>query len=451
MKIKTPPNIKEILDTTNPEKIISELQKASATDAKGRYYHWNDIYYKKSQYDDIELHWLGTKLARKQISKNIKLSHETNNQFSFCIPDCLQAQLHKIDQLAAGHIDANNNDLLCTAKNNHYLVSSLIQEETINSAQLEGATTTYTKAKALLNSQTKPQTDSEKMILNNYRLLKAAKEHKEDALSEDLILKLHLLATEDAISNDAEPGAFRTDNSIAVNDKQSQELIHTPPAATEIKKRMEELYAFANKKHDGEENEFIHPVIKSIILHFMIGFIHPFGDGNGRVARALFYSSILKSGYWLFEYISISKLLKKAPTQYQNAYLYSETDEGDLTYFIAYQLNICLRAIDNLFEYLKQKQREYKAILMALQGSSLEGTLSKIELNLLKDALKNPGMVFTAKTVVNKYAIAANSARKHLRTLAHFHLLLETKIGRESAFLSPADLADKLTSLKNQN
>ncbi|MDF7806851.1 Fic family protein [Pontiellaceae bacterium B12219] len=448
MRVKLPPKINmEALEKRAPE-LFAALQKASVTDNKGRYFHWNDIYHKRSQFDDAELFWMATKLVRKQISKNVTLSSNKNSRFSFCAPDGLQAQLHKIDKLAAGHIDTSDNELLNNAGQNHYLVSSLIQEETINSAQLEGATTTYTKAKALLNSDTKPKTESERMIINNYQLLRAAKDRKNSELSEELILKLHLLATEDAINNDAVPGAFREDDSIAVKDKQSHEIIHTPPLASEISERMAELYDFANKDHDGTENEFIHPVIKAIIIHFMIGFIHPFGDGNGRVARALFYWYMLKSGYWLFEYISISKLLKEAPVKYQNAYLYCETDEGDLTYFIDYQLNVCLRAIDNFFGYLKRKQQEYKAVLLALKDSSLEGALNKVELNILKDALRNPGSVFTAKTIVRKYDVVANSARKHLRTLAQYHLLLETKIGRESAFLSPADLADKLNELK---
>ena len=43
-------------------------------------------------------------------------------------------------------------------------------------------------------------------------------------------------------------------------------------------------FAFAN----AQSSPFVHPVVKAMALHFAIGFIHPFVDGNGRTARALF-------------------------------------------------------------------------------------------------------------------------------------------------------------------
>lgn len=46
---------------------------------------------------------------------------------------------------------------------------------------------------------------------------------------------------------------------------------------------------------------FIHPAIRAIILHFWLGYDHPFVDGNGRTARALFYWAMLRQNYSLFE------------------------------------------------------------------------------------------------------------------------------------------------------
>jgi Fic family protein len=51
----------------------------------------------------------------------------------------------------------------------------------------------------------------------------------------------------------------------------------------------------------------------------MIAYIHPFGDGNGRTARAIFYWSILRSDYWLFEYVSISKFIQEKRGDYDIA------------------------------------------------------------------------------------------------------------------------------------
>ena len=87
-----------------------------------------------------------------------------------------------------------------------------------------------------------------------------------------------------------------------------------------------------------------HHHIRAIILHFWLAYGHPFVDGNGRTARALFYWAMLHEGYWLFEFISISNILRKAPAQYGLSFLYSETDDNDLTYFIVAQTKVIRRA-----------------------------------------------------------------------------------------------------------
>ena len=65
---------------------------------------------------------------------------------------------------------------------------------------------------------------------------------------------------------------------------------------------------------------FLHPVIRSILLHFWVAYDHPFVDGNGRNARALFYWSMLRHGFWLAEFFSISHEILKAPRKYYRAF-----------------------------------------------------------------------------------------------------------------------------------
>ena len=63
------------------------------------------------------------------------------------------------------------------------------------------------------------------------------------------------------------------------------DVVHTPPIATELTKRMAQMCDFANSQ---TLEFFVHPVVRGIILHFLLAFDHPFIDGNGRTARALF-------------------------------------------------------------------------------------------------------------------------------------------------------------------
>ena len=193
-------------------------------------------------------------------------------------------------------------------------------------------------------------------------------------------------------------------------------------------------------------NSFIHPVIKAIILHFMIGYIHPFGDGNGRTARALFYWYMLRCGYWLFEFVSISKLIKEKRSDYDTAYIYTETDDFDLTYFIYHQVDVIIKAVDALRAHIAAKKSDFYHFIEWIEKSPVSHKLKRGQLELLKDALKQPGKVFTAKQVAVEFDITENTARTYLNGLVDEDLLMPTKSkkGKEVSYVSPAGLQQRL-------
>ena len=92
--------------------------------------------------------------------------------------------------------------------------------------------------------------------------------------------------------------------------------------------------------NDKYPRQFIHPIIRGIVIHFMISFVHPFVDGNGRTARAMFFWYMLRQGYWLTEYLSISRVIAKSKKAYEKAFLYTEADGMDIGYFVAYNLRV---------------------------------------------------------------------------------------------------------------
>jgi len=273
-------------------------------------------------------------------------------------------------------------------------------------------------------------------------LMKEIQRIKNEDLSLDMILSLHQIATKGTHDNDNVAGEFRTSNDIVIMDSDDN-ILHQPPLFSELPKRLRQLCEFANEKHTGEDGSiFIHPVVKAIILHFMMGYEHPFSDGNGRTARALFYWYMLKSGFDYFEYISISKFLKEAPKKYSMSYLYSEIDDNDLTYFIYYQVDIILRAIDDLLAYLHNKSVEYEEITNILKDSSLNEVLNFVQKDIIKKAIKNPGRVFTGLEISADYDIAPTTARKYLNELVSYKILASYKDGKTKAYIAPANLHD---------
>jgi Fic family protein len=259
-----------------------------------------------------------------------------------------------------------------------------------------------------------------------------------------MILDFHKIATNLTTENNVVPGEFRQDDDIYVEGTQG-EIVHQPPCYKHIHTRLQKLCDFANTDHSGSDGgQFIAPVIKAIILHFMIGYEHPFRDGNGRTARALFYWFMLKNEYELFRYVSISKLLKNDPKGYGLSYLYTEKDQNDLTYFIDFQLDIILSAFDELQQYLQHKTEEFHQVLQLLENSKYNNSLNFVQKDIIKKGTKEPGRIFTAKEIASSYGVSENTARTHLTKLVDLKLLLETKDGRTKLYVAPSDLMKRL-------
>jgi len=414
-----------------------------SVDEKGRYLYWDKFKWRVKKDDNPQKAWWATKWDRLRNSKSILLVDKNEKIFSFCVPDNLQAKLFKISNLAGQGIIPHN------SIKSQYLISSLVMEEAISSSQLEGASTTRKVAKDMLALEKKPKTEDEEMIINNYLLMKELKRVKDEELSVDMILNFHQIATRGNKSNGNIAGKFRKNNKIIITDGLDDNILHQPPCFKKIPARLQDLCAFANDEHTGENGtDFIHPIIKAIILHFMIGYEHPFSDGNGRTARAIFYWFMLKNGFDYFEYISISKLLKEAPKQYGLSYLYTEIDDNDLTYFIYYQVDIILRAIDELLQYLHQKSEEFEEIEGVLKDSILKDAFNFQEKDILKKSIKSPGRIFTANEVAVDYDISANSARKYLNRLAKYKFLIAAKDGRLITYIASENLREMIMRAK---
>ncbi|MGZ8904964.1 MAG: Fic family protein [Methylobacter sp.] len=415
------------------------------TDTEGRYLHWDKLrHLQPPEGWTTEDYWFVLKFARKNLYKKLPFTSKSGEQFQFCMTDSIYRDLHWIDQNAAGRIGMDK------PVNPHtrdtYLISSLI-EEAINSSQLEGASTTRNVAKEMLRQGRKPKDHSEQMIFNNYQAMQFIREYKEEQLTPAMILQLHRLLTEATLDDAGKAGQYRHANDdIHVVDASESVLLHTPPEASELPGRIGRLCRFAN---DMDSKEFIHPVIRAIILHFMIGYDHPFVDGNGRTARALFYWSMANQQYWLMEFISISRIIKQAPAQYGRAYLYTETDDNDLTYFIIHQLEVIKKAINALHEYLGRKAAELDAIEKRLDGSVLQGQLNHRQLFILRHALDHPNAIYSIKEHQAAHKITYQTARTDLLKLAdQFKILSKRKYGNLFVFVAPPDLGQTLIDVE---
>lgn len=412
----------------------------------GEYIHWDKLRHLTTPAQlSHKQWWFVIKLARKAIYKQLPFQDKNGNSFVLATTDSVLHKLHAIDRNTGNTIQSPAS-VLNTHMRDTYLVQSLI-EEAITSSQLEGASTTRKVAKEMLRTKRKPRDLSEKMIYNNYQAMRFVCDIKNEALTVDIILELHRILTKDTLDDSNAAGNLRTTDDIHVWDNTDQ-ILHTPPKATELKERLRKLCKYANAIND-QDNFFIHPVIKAILLHFMLAYDHPFVDGNGRTARALFYWSMANQNYWLMEFISISEIIKKSPRKYALAYLYTETDENDLTYFVIYQLDVILQAINALYEYVNKQSLEINETERLLHTNySLQNKLNYRQVALIKHALKHPNMHYQIESHRQSHNVTYDTARNDLLNLDKLGLLLKQKTGKSFTFIAPADLRKRIEEVE---
>jgi len=307
-----------------------------------------------------------------------------------------------------------------------HLANNLVDDEAISSSQLEGAATTTILAKEMIRKKRKPRTDDERMIFGNFDLMKSAWDFRDEPFSIELIRSLHSTGTKTLEQEKYTSGTFRTTDDVAVVDAQG-EIVHQPPQHDTIERLLTRVVKWLNSNDSG-----VHPVIQAITLHFVIGYVHPFRDGNGRVARALFYWYMFKSGYTGFRYIAISALLKEAPIQYGVSYLDTEHDNLDLTYFIKHQLKVIGRAIDEFVAVYQRAAQRMQELEERYSG------LEDIERKLIGFVSGEPRYrkkpTVTAREVESLLGISYNSAKQKLDDMVTAGILASEKTGKSTEY-----------------
>ena len=368
------------------------------------------------------------------------LQDKDGKPFTYSLADPVLELLHEIDRDASGRITTRD-QITNPQTRARYIESSLI-EEAITSSQLEGASTTREVAKAMIRSGRVPIDQSERMIFNNYQAIRLIDQLKDQLLTRDLLFTIHKTLIDGTREEGAERNYLRaSSDQIAVVDERDGTIVHEPPPAEHIPSRMDAMFDFANQTQTGA---FLHPILKAIILHFWLAYDHPFLDGNGRAARALFYWSVLSQGFWMFEFLSISSIIRKAPAKYVRSFLYTETDENDLTYFILAQLRVIQRAVNELYTYLEKKAEEIQKTEQFLQSSI---AFNHRQIDLLGHALRHPGMRYTISSHEKSQGVTYQTARTDLIDLADKKLFVMTKSGRAFVFTAPNDLPERLQAL----
>lgn len=415
------------------------LELYAPLDDKGRYQHFDEFRFRIPKGLDHALAWSVVKQARqRQLNPIIPLG-EPEQLGKLLLTPAMQLAMSEADRHTTGAALEWMSSKIGEQRHVQYLLNDLVEDEAISSSQLEGAATTTKIAKDLLKRQLGPRSPDEKMIVGNFRMMQFAWNQRHRPLSSALIAEMHKVGVEGIDDDKYQPGSYRSDDDVVVVDADG-DVVHTPPPAKGLEERLAKLAHWANANHhDVESSQYLHPLLKAIVLHFAIGFEHPFRDGNGRVARSLFYWYLFKQDFAAFRYIAISTLLKAVPVQYGKSYLYTETDELDLTYFLDYQCRVITRAISEFKGACQRAMESIQAFNTFLYESGLYRQLSDKQKTVLQVAKSGIASQFTSANVSENLGCSYNTAATVLNGLVEKQLFKKEKSGREWVY-SMADV-----------
>ncbi len=428
----------EPFPTLNQQKKLEAIQML--TDPKmqplfqkisSEYLYWDKVKYIVPNGVDIQILWHAVKIQRLLNAQIIKFG---KYEFHFTITKNMLALLHDFDMNLGGSLGTKS--IIPTTDKNYYLISS-IMEEAIASSQMEGASTTRRIAKDMLRKQLKPKNKSQQMIVNNYETINRISKGFRNDFSLEGLLDIHRSISNKTLDNPEDEGILRKNDDILVVDGITGSIAHIPPSCTEINEMINDLCKFAN---NDTNNNFIHPIIKGIIIHFMLAYIHPFVDGNGRTARSLFYWYMIKKGYWLTEYLSISRIIYTNKKAYEKAFQYAESDDNDLSYFIQYHLIVMKKAFEELKKYLQRKIDEQQNVLRFVGISNI----NERQRYVLRTISESKRTLFTPKELATQFDISSKTARTDLQVLVEMGYLNSTNLNKRAIGYVKSDKFDEL-------
>ncbi|MEK7580833.1 MAG: Fic family protein [Patescibacteria group bacterium] len=230
---------------------------------------------------------------------------------------------------------------------------------------------------AVLEGGNVPARDRDVQEILNYReVLKYIDKTQNSKLkipnfSEKDILTIHKL-TVDKVLSAATAGTYRL-NQVVVKNSKTGEISFKPPEANKVKKLVGDFLDWLN----GKEASDVHPVLKAGITHYVLAFIHPFVDGNGRASRAFATLVLFRGGYDIKKFFSIEEYFDRDSKRYYETLQsvsnqkVNSLSERDLTGWLEY---FC----EGVAEELERvKQRVQKLSL----DTKLKGRTGQIVLN----------------------------------------------------------------------
>lgn len=423
--MEKPPRITKELEAKALDllRVDSDFSKL-VDDVNESYLYWSKAKYKAQRGIPPELLWAAAKIRRSAG----RVIHTPIANFKFLFTTRMEKLC--FDACEAIGDQSRKGSLISSAKDFEFLMQSELSDEAISSSIMEGAVTTRKAALDIIKKREPPKGVSERMVWNNFRAMQFILDNCEKEMDEALLLEIHRIVTECTLESPDYEIRFRRDEDILVVDTSKSEVVHTPPPSDKIACGVDWLCRFVN----GRDENFVNPVIRGIVAHYALSYLHPFVDGNGRTARALFYFCMAKAGYTFIKYISISSKISVSKSRYEASFRESESDSLDIGYFILYNLEVIADSI----EWVRKKIEESKKRARQ-QSAKYNGILSPRQSEIMGKMTSGEWLYADVASVCQQLNVSHPTAMKLLRELENLGLLTRTRQGRRKQAFVLAD------------
>jgi len=337
--------------------------------------------------------------------------------------DSLIKKIDEIEKLGLSLYNQINQQSLFAQE---FFLNSTI-EEAITSAIYEGAHSTRAQAQQLIASGNKPKNKDEWMLVNNFEALSWVEKNRGAVISKENILEIHRIVTQHTMEGDDAnfSGKFRNDKVFIGPHEGIQHGL--------IDDAISEMIALTT-----QNPRFIHPLLRAVLFHYFIAYIHPFFDGNGRTARALFYFKSMKNDLDYVQLLSVSAYLKEHGKQYEKAFEKVVENDFDVTYFV----DFCLDSIHSALRAVSKK------VIYLLHVNELR---DKLDLTANQVGLLQRMALHKFRTVnIEEYAKQINKsrevARQELKILAKLELVHEKQEGKKLVYCINKEKLEELVA-----
>lgn len=401
----------------NEKEFINELLDIFFNDV--RYLNRKEVMYRLKSPLTIDMFWPKLLEKRKENKIDLEFKDQKYNPFWFILTDTIKDFIVIIDENATNNIFEKTSPQVQQS----VILNALI-DEAFNSSVIEGAFSTKRKTREMVEKNIAPKNKSEQMIINNYRALEFILENLDKPINEEMILSIYNIVIYNTLNEDYKVEKYRDDEVLVMDEYQN--LIYEGPDYHEVQALMNQLIKFIINEDD------LHPVIKSCIIHFYFVYIHPFFDGNGRTARAISYMYLLKKGYNFFKFFSISSVVNEEKNKYYKAIKDTEDNDSDLTYFINFYTKMMVSSIVRILESF---EREFKRRIIDKYLDSIGVILSKRQKKVIDFYLKVDKNFIDVEEYKKKYKVAYETARTDLNQLVKIGLFKKLKQGKKFIYV----------------